>query len=212
MSKPVMVIIAVVAVAVLVGIDLWRLGVFNPPAQAPGIANPASTNCVNLGGTLEIKDTASGQVGVCHLPDGRACEEWALYRDGTCTPAVADGGNAAQKADLIRLTAPLPGQTISSPLTVTGQARGNWYFEAGFPVILTDWDGKIIAQGVAQAQGDWMTTDFVPFKATLTFVVDKNVYSNRGSLILKKDNPSGLPANDDALEVPVMFAATSTPR
>ena len=51
-----------------------------------GLANPASVNCTaTLGGTLEIKDTATGQVGVCHLKDGRACEEWALYRDNTCT-------------------------------------------------------------------------------------------------------------------------------
>ncbi|MBI2611031.1 DUF333 domain-containing protein [Candidatus Kaiserbacteria bacterium] len=50
-----------------------------------GIANPASTNCVNLGGTLEIVDEAEGQIGLCHMPDGRVCEEWALFRDGTCT-------------------------------------------------------------------------------------------------------------------------------
>lgn len=52
--------------------------------EAPGIANPASTNCVNLGGTLEIVDEAEGQIGLCHLPDGRVCEEWALFRDGAC--------------------------------------------------------------------------------------------------------------------------------
>lgn len=105
--------------------------------------------------------------------------------------------------DLIKLASPAVAETISSPLIVSGQARGNWFFEASFPVILTDWDGKIIAQGIAQAQGDWMTTDFVPFKATLTF--DTPSYGVRGSLILKKDNPSGLPQNDDALEIPVFY-------
>lgn len=49
-----------------------------------GIANPASTNCVALGGRLEIVDGADGQFGLCHLPDGRVCEEWALFRDGSC--------------------------------------------------------------------------------------------------------------------------------
>lgn len=59
-------------------------------AQAPieqpsvGIANPASTNCVNLGGTLEIVDGEGGQYGLCHLPDGRVCEEWGLFRDNKC--------------------------------------------------------------------------------------------------------------------------------
>lgn len=55
------------------------------PEENVGIANPASTNCVNLGGTLEIVDEAEGQIGLCHLPDGRVCEEWALFRDGSCT-------------------------------------------------------------------------------------------------------------------------------
>lgn len=55
-------------------------------AETAGIANPASTNCVGkLGGTLEIKDEVNGQVGYCHLKDGRVCEEWALFRDGSCT-------------------------------------------------------------------------------------------------------------------------------
>jgi len=62
----------------------------------------------------------------------------------------------------------------------------------------------IIAQGIAAAQSDWMTTDFVPFKVVLEFEADTQV-SNRGALILKKDNPSGLPQYDDALEMPVIF-------
>ena len=118
-------------------------------------------------------------------------------------------GNELEKTDLIRIDTPRPNQTISSPLTITGEARGNWFFEASFPVVLTDWDGKIIAQGIAQAKGEWMTTDFVPFEATLTFAVDTNAYSDKGSLILRKDNPSGLPQYDDALEIPVVLAPST---
>ena len=120
--------------------------------------------------------------------------------------AMEDSGNAAQKADLIRLASPRPNQTVSSPLTITGEARGYWYFEASFPVFLVDWDGKIIAQGIATAKDNWMTEEFVPFEAKLEFTVDPQVYSNRGALILKKDNPSGLPEHDDALEIPILFA------
>ncbi|MDP1706760.1 MAG: Gmad2 immunoglobulin-like domain-containing protein, partial [bacterium] len=113
------------------------------------------------------------------------------------------------KADLIRLDWPKAGQEISSPLEITGEARGVWFFEASFPVFLVDWDGRIIAQGIATAHppagGDWMTENFVPFKAKLEFTVEKDIYSNRGALILKKDNPSGLPEHDDALEIPVVF-------
>lgn len=108
--------------------------------------------------------------------------------------------------ELIQLASPRPGQSISSPLIVQGKARGSWFFEASFPVVLIDWDGKIIAHSIAQAKGDWMTTEFVPFETTLTFTVDKDVYSDAGTLILRKDNPSGLPEHDDALEIPIVFA------
>lgn len=116
-------------------------------------------------------------------------------------------GNEVQKMDNIILESPRPNSTVNSPLIIKGRARGSWFFEASFPVFLTNWDGLIIAQGVAQAQGDWMTTEFVPFEATLSFTADKDAYSNRGSLILKKDNPSGLANLDDALEIPVTISA-----
>lgn len=121
-------------------------------------------------------------------------------------------GDELEKTDLIRINTPRPNQIVSSPLVITGEARGNWFFEASFLVFLTDWDGRIIAQGIAQAKGDWMTTNFVPFEAVLTFTVDKDVYSNKGSLILKKDNPSGLPQNDDALEIPILITGTTGDR
>jgi hypothetical protein len=96
---------------------------------------------------------------------------------------------------------------ISSPLIIKGKARGSWFFEAVFPVILTDWDGRIISQGQARAQSDWMTEDFVAFEATLEFEKPAAIKGvvNRGALILKKDNPSGLAEHDDALEIPVFF-------
>ena len=50
------------------------------PAEAVGMANPASQYCEKMGGELEIRDEQGGQVGYCHLPDGRVVEEWALYR------------------------------------------------------------------------------------------------------------------------------------
>lgn len=48
--------------------------------KAVGMANPASVYCEQIGGTLEIVDTAQGQVGYCILPSGEKVEEWALYR------------------------------------------------------------------------------------------------------------------------------------
>ena len=115
-----------------------------------------------------------------------------------------------EKASLIQLTTPVPNGVVGSPLILTGEARGYWFFEASFPVSLTNWDGLIIAEGIATAQGEWMTEDFVPFTAELTFVTPyiegTQEFMKRGTLILKKDNPSGLPENDNALEIPIRFA------
>jgi len=107
------------------------------------------------------------------------------------------------KKDLIIVSSPTPQKTITSPVAIQGKARGYWFFEASFPIILTDWDGKIIAEGYATAQSDWMTEDFVPFESTLEFTTPDTY--NRGVLILQKANASGLPEHDDALEIPVAF-------
>jgi hypothetical protein len=120
--------------------------------------------------------------------------------------------------DLVKVFSPKAGKAVKSPLIVRGEARGNWFFEATFPVVLTDWDGKIIAEHYASAKLDpndpnstWMTPDFVPFEAKLEFQspvfpgADENHFSRRGYLILKKDNPSGLLDYDDAFEIPIRF-------
>ena len=53
----------------------------NPPTSDGGtqVANPASQYCVDQGGTLEIVDETSGQVGYCNLPDGTRIEEWEFF-------------------------------------------------------------------------------------------------------------------------------------
>lgn len=107
------------------------------------------------------------------------------------------------KADLIRVSSLEPFDVITSPLTIEGEARGYWFFEASFPITLVNWDGLIIAEGFATANGEWMTEDFVPFTATLTFT--KPAFDSRGTIIFRKDNPSGLPEHDDALEIPIRF-------
>lgn len=117
---------------------------------------------------------------------------------------LSDQNQSIEYKDLISVSYPVTNTKITSPLVVTGRARGNWFFEANFPVVLTNWDGLIIAEGIATADGDWMTTDFVPFTATLNFT--KPDYGDNGFLILQKDNPSGLSEFDDALEIQIKFA------
>lgn len=96
---------------------------------------------------------------------------------------------------------PGEGMLVTSPLTITGKARGVWFSEATFPVQLTDANGNELAVGVAQAEDDWMTANYVQFSGTLEF----QTTAKQGLLILRKDNPSGLPENDATVQVPVQF-------
>ena len=107
------------------------------------------------------------------------------------------------RSHLIILKSPLPGAIISSPLTIRGQARSTWFFEGDFPIILEDGQGKNIAVSYATAKGEWMTTDYVGFEGKIQF--KSQLSGQRGTLILKKDNPTGLVKFDDALEIPVKF-------
>lgn len=112
----------------------------------------------------------------------------------------------AEKPNLIRVKMPRPGEIVASPLTVEGEARGSWYFEASFPVKIIDSRGRELGVMPALAQGEWMTENYVPFKALL-FFDDPEIET--GTLILEKDNPSGLPEHADELRVPLRFQPKS---
>ncbi len=124
----------------------------------------------------------------CRTPAGRTFKE--------------DIGNELEKDALIRISTPRPNTTIRNPLVVKGMARGSWFFEAQFPVKLFDGNGELLASTPASAKGEWMTSDFVPFEATLTFTAPT---TTTGTLVLLKDNPSGLPENEDELRIPIAF-------
>lgn len=102
----------------------------------------------------------------------------------------------------IRIDKPKLDQLIQSPVEVSGEARGYWFFEASFPIRLYDANNVELSVAVAQAEGEWMTEGFVPFKAKLEF---KKPTTETGILVLEKDNPSGLPENADELRISVRF-------
>jgi hypothetical protein len=131
--------------------------------------------------------------------------------NGTTTGSTTGGNGGENPAPVensqIRVDSPLLNALVSSPMRIRGEARGTWYFEASFPVKLLDANGKILTQAPAQAQGEWMTTNFVPFDFTLAFPTPTTA---TGVLVLEKDNPSGLPEHADEVRVPVRFAGAST--
>lgn len=107
--------------------------------------------------------------------------------------------------DVIMINSPQPGLSINSPISISGQAVGNWFFEAQFSIDVVNWDGLIVGTGIATAQGEWMTENMVPFIADIEFDNTGANISPSATLIFHKANPSGLPQNDMTLEYPVYF-------
>ncbi len=97
-------------------------------------------------------------------------------------------------------TTPKPNTTVGATFAVKGEAPGNWFFEASFPIQVRDKDSNVIARTFASALGEWMTTEQVGFSST---IIIEGGYKGPATLILLKDNPSGLPEHDDAVEIPI---------
>jgi len=116
---------------------------------------------------------------------------------------IQDIGNELEKTDLIKINEPRPNAVIiGNTITIKGEARGIWFFEASFPIKLLGSDGSELANTIATAKSDWMTEEFVAFEAKIDF---QNSGTGKGNLMLIKDNPSGLPENDDSLRIPIKF-------
>lgn len=121
-------------------------------------------------------------VGLCILVAAGVLVLWP-GREGVGKPYVSEN---------VVVTAPLPGEKVSHAISVRGEARGSWFFEANLPLEVRDPSGRIVGRGHAMTAEEWMTTEFVSFEGKI-IVGD---YSGPATLVVKKDNPSGLPEND----------------
>lgn len=69
------------------------------PATTPasGMANPAAVYCTQQAGTryeIRTNSTDGSQYGVCILPDGTVCDEWAYFRHECPAPATTPAAGA----------------------------------------------------------------------------------------------------------------------
>ncbi|QTC93119.1 Gmad2 immunoglobulin-like domain-containing protein [Brevundimonas goettingensis] len=108
----------------------------------------------------------------------------------------------------VSVTSPAAGATTASPLTVTGVAPNDWYFEAVFDAVLLDAQGNLLTQAPAQAQTDWTQPGPVPFKAVLSYAVDA---TQTGTVVLTEDQTAKGEDGDDApvreVRIPVVLRA-----
>lgn len=153
-------------------------------------------------GTITEFTAADRQTVLGHLSD--ALERVSLKLPSGTRSVTWPASGTSDLAPFIRLATPRPGASVTSPLQLSGEAVGQWYFEGSFPVTVVAEDGTVIGQGSVSAQGDWMTTDLVPFEGEVAFEAGDR--GGAATIVLARDNPSDLPQNDAALHVPVLLA------
>lgn len=152
---------------------------------------------VKQGNTNADKPTTS--CSITPVPAEDETQKFILEGETATSTAVAT--SSEEKATLALIAEPQANTLVSSPLVVKGEAPGNWYFEASFPVTLLDDKGNKISMTAASAENDPLTENLVPYSALLEFTTT----ATSGYLLLNNDNPSGLPENSLSVKIPVLF-------
>lgn len=115
-------------------------------------------------------------------------------------PPNTDVADAARKNVII--IQPVANSILPKTFVVKGSAPNSWYFEASFPIQIRDAGNNVIGHGTAHALTDWTQTGIVPFEATTTVTTS---YSGPATVVVLKDNPSGLPERDDSFSMPILI-------
>lgn len=176
----------VLIVLIVVGTAAWFLGAKSAEAPTPPVVTSFET-CAEA--KYPVTESAPR---TCKTPDGRTYAE-ELPEKITYVKA---------SADVVVVDLPYPGAVTGKEFSVVGKARA-WYFEGSFPIEVLDKNGARLAVSYVQAQGDWMTSEWVPFKGEIKV---PHTYSGPATLVLHKDNPSGLPEHDASMSFPITIA------
>jgi hypothetical protein len=118
-----------------------------------------------------------------------------------CAPPAQNAIEATPSpaAEGVSVEAPAANARVSSPLTVTGTAPADWFFENQFPVRLLDAQDNEIAHAPAQPRINWTEPGPKSFDAELTFEVE---VETSAMLVLEEDMP-GEGVEPRQLRVPV---------
>ncbi|MBP6884909.1 MAG: hypothetical protein KBC17_03780 [Candidatus Pacebacteria bacterium] len=92
--------------------------------------------------------------------------------------------------------------TVGGTIEATGILKGGYFFEGNAVGSLLDANKNVLKTFPITATGEWMTIDGVPFEMS---VDASDVFPGKGFIRISNDNPSGDPANDKHIDVPVVF-------
>ena len=138
----------------------------------------------------------------CRTKDGQTFTEEKPEPSPEPTDEAPSTEHASEQGVVVSVDSPLEGDTVSSPLQITGSVPGSWSFEASFGIEILDENGTKIADGFATLEGDWMTEDMVPFSASIDFDAPP---TDTGTLVLQKANPSDEGSGADEVHIAIRF-------
>jgi hypothetical protein len=95
-----------------------------------------------------------------------------------------------------------PGATVSGKMNATGSIKGGYFFEAVAQGMLLDANKHVLRKFQFAATTDWMTSGVVAFKASIDAT---GIAPGAGYIRIANDNPSGIPANEKYIDIPVVF-------
>jgi len=116
-----------------------------PPTSTPmpsgQLANPASENCVQQGGTVVFQKRGDGgEYGVCLFEDNLQCEEWAMLRGDCPVGGIRITGYVTPAAEYCAITG---GDYKITGNTNTDQEQGTCTFKGGTTCDVWEYyDGK----------------------------------------------------------------------
>ena len=137
---------------------------------------------------------------------GVVCVFWIFRKPENGKDQSSNRETGGENNEVV-IESPREGEIMTSPFVVKGKARGSWFFEANIGVKLFDANGKLILAHYGMTDEDWMTTEFVPFSSSLSFEIPE---TETGTLMIVKDNPSGLPEHDASYGIPVRFMTATS--
>jgi hypothetical protein len=122
----------------------------------------------------------------------------SLAPEKTVSPIAPD----APLSSVVVVTSPLPHATVDVSFVVEGRAPVGWFSESVFPIQVRDENNNVIARATAHGPTAWKKSTALSWSATVTVL---GPYTGPATLILLRNNPSGLPENDDAVTIPIVI-------
>ena len=110
--------------------------------------------------------------------------------------------------DEVVIIQPKINDLVTSPLKIHGTALSSWFFEGQLVILLNDDKNNVLANGIGQEDtpGSWTQGGMVSFTSDLKFTTS----AKSGYLVIKNDNPSGLPENQKEYRIPIKFSPSTS--